>query len=127
MDDVFYDILGLTKNSICSTENFPHYESADASGLPIFPLDVSNIITTEQFKIKFDEQTLSYPITKLRRERNILLTDTDWIALPDVNISNKDEWMTYRQQLRDLTATQTDAAIDLGGNLINVIYPTKPN
>lgn len=35
--------------------------------------------------------------------RDELLRQSDWTQLPDVNLSNKQEWMIYRQQLRDLT------------------------
>ena len=39
-------------------------------------------------------------INNLRRKRNNLLTETDWMANSDVTMS--DSWKTYRQQLRDL-------------------------
>jgi hypothetical protein len=36
----------------------------------------------------------------LRKIRNSLLAETDWMANSDVTMS--DDWKTYRQQLRDL-------------------------
>ena len=53
----------------------------------------------------------------LREERNRRIVATDWRAMPDLTLS--DDWKTYRQELRDLPATQTD--VD------NITYPTKPN
>ena len=38
----------------------------------------------------------------LRRQRDILLAETDYMALGDVTLS--DAWKTYRQALRDLTS-----------------------
>ena len=37
----------------------------------------------------------------LRNLRTILLSRSDWVTLPDVQLNNKDEWLTYRQALRD--------------------------
>ena len=40
---------------------------------------------------------------QIRNTRNNFLFQTDWTQLPDVELKNKDEWKTYRQELRDLT------------------------
>ena len=52
----------------------------------------------------------------IRNHRNNLLAETDWMALPDVTMS--DEWKTYRQELRDIPASNTVYE--------NVTWPTKP-
>ena len=117
----FYDILGQTKISF---GDIPHYPTQDASGLPIFPEGSS--ITTEDFKIRFDEIEKDYPINKLRLERNILLEESDWTQVLDVSLSNIDEWKSYRQVLRDLPQTQPNITIDLAGNIIEDIFPEKP-
>ena len=54
---------------------------------------------------------------ELRRQRDVLLAETDWMANSDVTMS--DAWKTYRQQLRDLPANTSDPA--------NPTYPTKPS
>jgi hypothetical protein len=41
----------------------------------------------------------------MRQERNQLLKDCDDCALP--NFPNRDQWIVYRQQLRDLPANWT--------------------
>ena len=52
----------------------------------------------------------------IRNHRDNLLAETDWTALPDVTMS--DEWKTYRQELRDIPASNTVYE--------NVTWPTKP-
>jgi hypothetical protein len=52
----------------------------------------------------------------IRRKRDMLLAETDWMANSDVTMS--DEWGAYRQALRDLPANTTDPA--------NPTWPTKP-
>jgi hypothetical protein len=53
---------------------------------------------------------------ELRRQRNQLLTETDYLALADVTLT--DEMRAYRQALRDLPANTEDPA--------NPVWPTKP-
>ena len=55
----------------------------------------------------------------LRKERQALLADSDWRLLEDSGVTNKEEWKTYRQALRDLPANTTDPT--------NVTWPTKPS
>ena len=58
-------------------------------------------------------------MAELRRRRDILLVETDWMANSDVTMS--DAWKTYRQALRDITSqTPTD------DKLSNITFPTKP-
>jgi len=58
------------------------------------------------------EQALS----SLRRQRNQLLAETDYLALADATLT--DEMRAYRQALRDLPANTADPA--------NPVWPTKP-
>ena len=57
------------------------------------------------------------PIRMLRKNRNALLAETDWMANSDVEMS--DAWKTYRQALRDMPATESDPS--------NPTWPTKPS
>ena len=41
------------------------------------------------------------PLGQLRLVRNVLLSETDYLALSDTTMS--DAWKTYRQELRDIT------------------------
>jgi hypothetical protein len=53
---------------------------------------------------------------ELRRQRNQLLAETDYLALSDSTLT--DEMRDYRQALRDLPANTVDPA--------NPVFPTKP-
>tara|TARA_R100000657_G_C4540796_1_gene17350 strand:- start:42 stop:395 length:354 start_codon:yes stop_codon:yes gene_type:complete len=44
-------------------------------------------------------------LNELRAKRNELLKETDWVAGTDVPQNLKDVWLTYRQELRDITKT----------------------
>jgi hypothetical protein len=52
----------------------------------------------------------------LRRKRNELLAETDYLALADVTLT--DEMRAYRQALRDLPSNTADPA--------NPVWPEKP-
>ena len=117
----YYDIFGQTQISF---KEIPHYESQDASGLPIFPEGCS--ITTEEFKLKYDDIEKDYSINKLRDERNTLLKDCDWTMMSDLNLENKDKWILYRQELRDMPETLPSVETDMAGNLVDVVFPIKP-
>ena len=54
---------------------------------------------------------------EVRNERNRLIQQSDWMANSDVTMS--DEWRTYRQALRDITAQV--------GFPNDVIWPTEPS
>ncbi|MDB2441752.1 phage tail assembly chaperone [Candidatus Pelagibacter bacterium] len=59
-------------------------------------------------------------MAELRRQRDALLAETDWMANSDVTMS--DAWITYRQALRDITSqTPIDDALS------NITFPTKPS
>tara|TARA_Y100001970_G_scaffold293602_1_gene441504 strand:+ start:827 stop:1177 length:351 start_codon:yes stop_codon:yes gene_type:complete len=62
----------------------------------------------------------------IRRERNRLLLASDWVVLSDVNLANKNEWITYRQQLRDIT-TIHNITMDNNGNITDITWPTPPS
>ena len=56
-------------------------------------------------------------LQNLRSRRNQLLTETDYLGLPDLGGFSA-EMTAYRQALRDLPANTTDPA--------NPVWPTKP-
>ena len=51
------------------------------------------------------------------KKRDKLLTECDWTQLPDSPKYQDQDWLTYRQALRDIT-TQTD--VD------SIVWPEKP-
>lgn len=76
-------------------------------------------LTVEEIAAKETFVQVELPIRQqsaLRRKRNRLLAETDYLALADVTLT--DEMRTYRQALRDLPANTVDPA--------NPIWPIKP-
>jgi hypothetical protein len=54
----------------------------------------------------------------LKIVRNFRLKESDWTQLPDVNLPNLQEWVTYRQALRDITKQATFPQ--------TVVWPVQP-
>lgn len=71
-------------------------------------------MTPEQIQQLTDQQWQS-----VRNERDSKLQECDWTQLPDVPLTaeQKAEWVTYRQQLRDVT-NQPDP--------FNITWPVAP-
>lgn len=55
---------------------------------------------------------------EVKRNRDDILTKTDWRDLPSYAGDNQAAWRTYRQELRDLP--QTYAEVE------DIIFPTEP-
>lgn len=75
------------------------WDNPNASGLP----------TKDQIITKATELSADNDINDLRKTRNEILQESDWMANSDVTMSS--EWKTYRQALRDITKTVTDDAV----------------
>ena len=84
--------------------------------------------TTEELKVIEDEQTAwtngayDRAINELRETRDNLLAKTDWTQINDNGLSDakKAEYVTYRQQLRDLTIGLTTVEL-----VEAVVFPTE--
>ncbi len=59
---------------------------------------------------------VSFTMDDHRRNRDIMLKESDWVAGEDVPQALKDVWFPYRQALRDITKLTVD----------NFEWPTKP-
>ena len=68
----------------------------------------------------WDNNAPARRMVDLRRQRDALLAETDWMGNQDYSIT--DAWKTYRQALRDITdTTPSDDALS------NITFPTKPS
>jgi|TARA_R110002124_G_scaffold280043_1_gene453047 hypothetical protein len=68
----------------------------------------------------FNDAAPARRMRTLREQRDVLLAETDYMALGDVTLS--DAWKTYRQALRDITdQTPSDDVLS------NITWPTKPS
>ena len=70
---------------------------------------------------KATELDNGYPMEELRKKRDKLLAESDWMAMSD-RITT-DAQKTYRQALRDLPANQTPSDMQLS----NITWPTEPS
>ena len=99
--------------------------------------DINKFTTEENFTLPSNElfvQTQTEidnnkALNILRNYRNFLLDYTYKYSLSDYPYRSEDlknEWLTFRQQLRDLTTTE-NPTLDENGNLTNVNWPTYPD
>ena len=81
--------------------------------------------TKQEIFDKIAELDAAEPMRLLRIERNKKIAETDWRMLPDQPSS--DDWINYRQALRDLPASATPK-LDSGGQLdfSSFTWPTEP-
>ena len=79
---------------------------------------VANATDIQNMVVPAPPPVLTWDDLKPRRDRE--LAASDWTVLPDVNLSPelKNQWMVYRQQLRDLPQTYPDAS--------TVVWPQPP-
>ena len=85
---------------------------------------VRDMTAEEVSAYELDQQTNRFQMAMetLRGSRNSLLSETDWVVLPDSPIADKTAWETYRTQLRDITNGLTTVE-----QVEAVVFPTKPN
>ena len=88
--------------------------------------------TEEQVTAKIAEIKAAEPMTLLRDERNILLAQSDWTQLYDVNskyqLTLLNAWRSYRQKLRDLPSVSNPKLDGFGElDMTSVTWPTKPS
>ena len=81
--------------------------------------------TEQEVKAKIIELDAAEPMRLLRIERNKKIAETDWRMLPDHTPS--DDWINYRQALRDLPASSSPK-LDSSGELdfSSFTWPTEP-
>ena len=98
-----------------------HIEYRDGTVEPISELGIYEEAVTEWNTAINTPPTPPNWEEVFRRERDRLLSESDWTQLTDNALTDakKQEWAVYRQQLRDLPANTSDFE--------NVTYPTPPN
>ena len=80
---------------------------------------VNNDGSTEIFDFRSVVERFNQSMDNLRSQRNLLLAETDYLALSDNTLST--EMSNYRQQLRDITNGLTTVE-----EVEAVVFPTKP-
>ena len=79
-------------------------------------LEWNDIITQKPSKDHLEILWIDLSKEIMREERNQLLKESDFTSLPDFPSTNKQEWLDYRQQLRDFPSVWTEG----------VPFPSKP-
>ena len=97
-------------------ENYSDLEWMDSGQQP----------TEQEVKAKIIELDAAEPMRLLRIERDKKIAQTDWRVLPDQSPS--DDWINYRQALRDLPASASPK-LDKDGELdfSSFTWPTEPS
>jgi hypothetical protein len=78
-------------------------------------------IPKEQILAILPQVELDMALDNLRAKRNKLLIDSDYVVLADSPITDKANWITYRQALRDITNGLTTIE-----QVNNITWPIKP-
>ena len=117
----FSFINGLPTNEEEYNNNIRWLDGEDEDGNQLYHADQK--ITWSQVQAVVSEASARNKLHKLRKERNRLLAETDWVVIKarENNATVPSAWKTYRQALRDLTTqTPTDDALS------NITFPEKP-
>ena len=87
--------------------------------------------TKEALEAKVQELLLDEPYAVLREVRDWYLKESDWTQSADVRAIRGPVWCTawdsYRQELRDLTATCTPYFEGDSPSVMGVTFPEKPS
>jgi len=78
-------------------------------------------IPKEQILAILPQVELDIALDNLRAKRNKLLADSDYIVLADSPVNDKANWITYRQELRDITI-----GLSTVEQVNSVVFPNRP-
>jgi hypothetical protein len=73
--------------------------------------------TKQELDSKFQQSLLKFKKQNCKEESKKRIANSDWSVLPDVNITNKSEFESYRSQLRNLIINPVE----------DPIFPVEPN
>ena len=119
-------VYGNPKNEEEFLTMFRKVVGVDSTNSAILSSDPNDFdVTWSQVAAKITELKAAEPMRLLRIQRNQLLQQTDWRMVDDYPMTNKLDWKTYRQALRDLPAT-AEPKLDENGMLTNVTWPEEP-
>jgi hypothetical protein len=115
--NTFSDLQNYT---VFDLEINPNLVYMDIEGIlvPLPPKPGNGYIFDRNQNLWVDMRTLQQVGNIIKKQRLELLQKSDWTQLSDVQLSTKQAWADYRQQLRDIPAQS--------GYPFNVIWPTPP-
>lgn len=121
--DYFQLIQELRPNSIFSIDE------NDYSTLIWHTTNTTTKPTESEILAKNTEMINEIAYDHLRFERNKLLNESDRYSLsdyPHANDTIRNEWLTYRQALRDITTQNPSINLETG-EISNISWPTPPS
>ena len=104
-----FNSVGIGSTTILPSQTGIGYSGISTVGTAYTMPTQSDLETKVNVKLNNERWDL------IRKRRNRELSETDWMALSDVSIS--DAWKSYRQSLRDITTQDIN----------NITWPTKPS
>ena len=124
MKYTIYDVVEILKPN----SNY-NIKSNEYSGLEW--LDSADTKPTEtEINNKISELDAAEAMKLLREERNVLLSETDWMVIKsqETGVAMSNAWKTYRQALRDLPASASPTLDSYGLlDISSVTFPTEPS
>jgi hypothetical protein len=81
-------------------------------------LPPSEILEYLEAEIVEEDEPKEIKEANARKQRNLLLAETDWMALNDVSTTSQ-EWIDYRQALRDISSQENFPD--------KIVWPVGPN
>jgi len=100
---------------------YPDMEEGFGNGVTYESINLTEgyeLFSKEFFETEFEKFINSKSWVAFRNERDKKLSETDWTQTNDIGLENEEEWVAYRQALRDLPANTQDP--------INPIWPEQP-
>ena len=104
-----FNSVGIGSTTILPSQTGIGYSGISTVGTAYTMPTQSDLETKVNVKLNNERWDL------IRKRRNRELSETDWMALSDVSMS--DAWKAYRQSLRDITTQDIN----------NITWPTKPS
>ena len=86
--------------------------------------------TETEINNKISELDSAEAMRLLREERDILLSETDWVVArsTETGVAISNDWKRYRQALRDLPASSSPSLDEYYNlDLTSVTWPTEPS
>jgi hypothetical protein len=125
---IIYNALGeILRTGQCPDKDLQLQAGSDESVMEGIADDSLHIIVDEMVvdkPLESEESKNAELLLALRIKRDFILTWCDWTQLSDSPLTDSDKiaWQAYRQELRDLPETYSDATL-----MDQVVFPNPPN
>lgn len=117
LDDDFENQNIFEDCSIIEAISDPLLHYVANNEIQTFPKKPNNLSIFNFDTKQWENPSIDIGWISVRSQRNSFLSSSDWTQIQDVPLTNKEEWVSYRQALRDIT-NQTDP--------FNIQWPTPP-